>query len=178
MRASTFENHVMGSLAPEPSTYEAIKEAKSTSGIQVEMSCKAAYDRVRQSRTGVRWVMFEFTQKQTWLIPTMEGNETEDHQQDWADFVAALPAKKVVYALYNFEYQDEGGGGYSQAGADVMKNKTVLFTWADNECKVRDKMVSASSQSAIKAVCRGCMDMSVHDKVDMEYDYMCKQLNC
>jgi hypothetical protein len=141
-------------------------------------SCKEAYNRVRRSNTGIRWVMFGFDQKMSWVTPSYEGMSTEDYQQDWIDFVAALPPKAACYALYNFEYEDQGGGGYAQEGADVMKNKMVLFAWADNKCKVKAKMVSASSQSGIKAFCRGCMDMGVHDKADMEYEYMCKQLNC
>jgi cofilin len=166
-------------LAPENTDdWKAIPEAKSTSGIWVEESCKEGYNRVRRSNTGVRWVFFEFNKSMTWIYPTKEGMSTDDHVQDWSDFVEALPDRKALYALYNFEYEDEGGSGYAQAGANVMKNKMVLFTWADNKCRVKDKMVSASSQSAIKSVCRGCMDQSVHDKEDMEYDYMCKQLNC
>ena len=187
-------------------------------------SCKEAYNRVRRSNTGVRWAMFSFDKKMSWVYPTYEGMSTEDYEQDWIDFVEArartpsrvdlatarsdscpfssiaisprpffslslrpeprnaalqmLPPKTACYALYNFEYQDEGGGGYAQEGADVMKSKMVLFTWADNKCKVKAKMVSASSQSAIKAFARGCMDYSCHDKADMGYEYMCKQLNC
>ena len=78
--------------------------------------------------------------------------------------------------MYNFEYEDEGGGGYAQEGADVMKSKMVLFSWSDNKAKVKFKMVAAASQSAVKGFCRGCMDMPIHNKNDMDYDYMVKQL--
>ena len=47
---------ILGGSAPQRfGWWQAIPEAKSTSGIQVEVSCKDGYNRVRQSRTGVRW---------------------------------------------------------------------------------------------------------------------------
>merc|ERR1712216_913828 len=66
----------------------------------------------------------------------------------------------------------------AEAGHNVLKGKMVLFAWTDSKCGVRDRMVAASSQSAIKQVCRGSMDQPVHDKADMEYDYIAKELGC
>ena len=61
---------------------------------------------------------------------------------------------------------------------NVMKNKMTLFAWTDSKCKVKDRMVAASSQSAIKQVCRGSVDEAVHDKDDMGFEEMCKELGC
>lgn len=52
----------------------------------------------------------------------------------------------------------------------------TLFAWTDSKFKVKDRMVAASSQSAIKQVCRGSIDQAVHDKNDMSYDDMVKEL--
>jgi len=161
----------------DKSTWVAMQGVRSTSGIQVEESCKVAYDRVRKDRNGVRWVMFEFDANFAWIFPTKEGLQSEDYEADWEQLVEILPEKKAVYVLYNFEYLDEGGSGYAQEGMSVIKNKMVLFAWTDSTCRVKERMVAASSQSAIKQVCRGSCDSAVHDKADMTFDMICKDLN-
>jgi len=163
---------------PNKDNWAPIPGIKSTSGVQCEMSCKEGYNKVRLDRSGIRWVMFEFDKSMEWIYPTKEGVQTEDFISDWEGFVAALPAKKACYALYNFEYLDKGGSGYAQAGSSVKKSKMTLFAWTDSMCKVKDRMVAASSQSAIKQVCRGSSDCAVHDKVDMEYAMIAKELDC
>jgi len=156
----------------------AIPGIKSTSGVQCETSCKEGYNKVRLDRSGIRWVIFEFDKSMEWIYPAREGVQTEDFVADWDGFVEALPDKKACYGLYNFQYMDAGGSGYAMAGQSVLKNKMVLFSWTDSACKVRDRMVAASSQSAIKQVCRGSCDCSVHDKPDMSYENICKELDC
>merc|ERR1711998_484978 len=117
--------------------------------------------------------MFNFDSKMEWIIPTSEGTQTSDFKADWAGLVELLPNKKACYVLYNFEYVDSGGSGYAQKGADVLKTKMVLFAWTDEGCKVKDRMVAASSQSAIKQVCRGSMDHPCHNKNEMTYEAIC-----
>lgn len=162
----------------DKSKWVAIPGIKSTSGVQCESSCKEGYNRVRLDRYGIRWVIFEFDKSMEWIYPTKEGTGTDDFEADWEGFVNILPDKKACYALYNFEYMDAGGSGYAQAGHNVLKNKMVLFAWTDSKCKVRDRMVAASSQSAIKQVCKGSCDQPVHDKVDMKYADIAKELGC
>jgi hypothetical protein len=162
----------------DKNNWAAVKGVRSTSGVQVEQSCVEGYNLVRLDRNGVRWVMFEFDSKMEWIYPTKQGAATEDFKADWAGFVDILPAKKACYVLYNFTYMDQGGSGYAEAGHNVLKGKMVLFAWTDSKCGVRDRMVAASSQAAIKQVCRGSMDQPVHDKADMEYDYIAKELGC
>lgn len=163
---------------PDKKQWVAIPGIKSTSGVQCESSCKEGYNKVRLDRSGIRWVIFEFDKTMEWIYPTREGVQTEDYVADWDNFVQNLPDKKACYALYNFEYEDQGGSGYAMAGHNVVKNKMVLFAWTDSKCKVRDRMVAASSQSAIKQVCKGSCDCAVHDKADMTYLMICKELDC
>lgn len=179
-RDSTSASEVIESTMADPNkdNWVAIPGIKSTSGVQCEASCKEGYNKVRLDRSGIRWVIFEFDNKMEWIYPTKEGVQTEDWEADWDGFVDTLPDKKACYALYNFEYLDAGGSGYAQAGHSVLKNKMTLFAWTDSKCKVKDRMVAASSQSAIKQVCRGSSDLAVHDKVDMKYLMICKELGC
>jgi len=157
--------------------WKAIPGLKSTSGVSCEESCKEAFNRVRRDRTGIRYAIFDFDSKLSWIYPSREGVQTDDYEADWASFVADLPEGGACYAVYNFTYMDSGGSGYSQGG-DVEKNKTILFNWSDNTCKVKLRMVSASSAAAIKQVCKGTLDQPVHYKEEMEYNNMCDRMNC
>lgn len=179
-RTKTKEPEIITSTLanPDKKQWVAIPGIRSTSGVQCESSCKEGYNKVRLDRSGIRWVIFEFDKSMEWIYPTREGVQTEDYIEDWEGFVRALPDKKACYALYNFEYEDQGGSGYAMAGHNVIKNKMVLFAWTDSKCKVRDRMVAASSQSAIKQVCKGSCDCSVHDKPDMTYLQICRDLDC
>ena len=76
-------------------------------------------------------------------------------------------------------------GGCSLAEQNSMDHTPSLFMdHAPSLCLTihivppKAKMVSASSASAIKQVCRGTMDCAIHDKADMAYEYMCKRLDC
>lgn len=162
----------------DKSQWTAVKGVRSTSGVQVEQSCVEGYNQVRLDRNGVRWVMFSFDKKMEWIYPTNQGLATTDYRADWEGFVSALPDKGVCYVLYQFTYSDKACSGYALAGQNVMKSKMVLFAWTDSKCGVKDRMVAASSQSAIKQVCRGSMDQPIHDKKDMDYDYIAKELGC
>ena len=73
---------------------------------------------------------------------------------------------------------DKGGSGYSEAGKDVEKTKTVLFSWTAKDCAVKGRMVAASSFAAIKGVCRGVVDCPISDKADLSFNDISKQLKC
>jgi len=177
-RAPVPVNSELDYVPKDAATWTAIPGIRCTSGVSCEQSCQEAFNRVRRSATGVRYAMFDFDHKFCWIYPSREGVSTDDYETDWAEFVDQLPDGKACYAVYNFTYADAGGGGYSQAGADVEKNKTILFAWSCNKAKVKAKMVSASSASAIKQVCRGTMDCAIHDKIDMGFEDMCGRLGC
>jgi len=162
---------------PDKTDWAAIQGVRSTSGVFVEEHCKEAYDMVRRSRTGIRWVMFQFDSTMCWIIPTKKGEATEDYEADWAGLVEQLPERDACYVLYNFTYSDSGGSGYALGGNDVLKSKMTLFAWTDAKCKVKTRMVAASSQSAIKQVCKGSVDQPIHDKAELKFETMMDTLS-
>jgi len=58
----------------------------------------------------------------------------------YSDFVKALPPNDARYAVYDFEYQFEGG----------QRNKILFVVWAPDSAKIKQKMLYAASKDALR----------------------------
>lgn len=144
-------------------------------GIMVEKNCAKIYNEVRRTKNGIRWGMFEFDKSCSWIIPKATCLSTDDFAQDWADFAANLPANKSIYAVYNFDYEEKNGR-YSDGDSVKLRSKMCLLTWAPKSVGIKQKMLSATSVKAIKEICKGTVEASMHDKSETEWDEICSIL--
>jgi hypothetical protein len=144
-------------------------------GIMVEKTCAKIYNDVRRTKNGLRWGMFQFDKSCSWIIPVATCLSTDDFGQDWADFAAYLPAGKSVYAVYNFDYE-ETNGRYSDGASINLKSKMCLFTWSPKACGIKQKMLSATSVKAIKEICKGTIEASMHSPEEAEWEEICSNL--
>eukprot|EP00656_Telonema_subtile_P009736 TRINITY_DN145_c0_g1_i1.p1 TRINITY_DN145_c0_g1~~TRINITY_DN145_c0_g1_i1.p1 ORF type:complete len:266 (-),score=78.07 TRINITY_DN145_c0_g1_i1:183-980(-) len=144
-------------------------------GIMVESSCAKVYNDVRRTRNGLRWGMFQFDKSCSWIIPTAQCKATDDFGGDWANFVSYLPEKSSAYAVYNFDY-NEINGRYSDGDSTNVKSRFCLFAWSPKGSGVKMKMLSATSVKAIKEVCKGTVEASIHDKEECDWDSICQVL--
>jgi len=144
-------------------------------GIMVEKTCAKIYNDVRRTKNGLRWGMFQFDKSCSWIIPVATCLSTDDFGQDWADFAAYLPDGKSVYAVYNFDYE-ETNGRYSDGASINLKSKMCLFTWSPKACGIKQKMLSATSVKAIKEICRGTIEASMHSPDEAEWEEICSNL--
>jgi cofilin len=65
------------------------------------------------------------------------------------DFVAALPEREGRYAVYDMEYDIED----KNLGSDVTSRKAssiIFFVWIPDTCKIKTKMIMASSKDELK----------------------------
>jgi len=144
-------------------------------GIMVEKTCAKIYNDVRRTKNGLRWGMFQFDKSCSWIIPVATCLSTDDFGQDWADFAAYLPDGKSVYAVYNFDYE-ETNGRYSDGASINLKSKMCLFTWSPKACGIKQKMLSATSVKAIKEICKGTIEASMHSPDEAEWEEICSNL--
>jgi hypothetical protein len=144
-------------------------------GIMVEQNCAKVYNEVRRTRNGCRWGMFMFDKSCSWIIPTSQCKATDDFESDWFAFVEALPENASAYAVYNFDY-NEVNGAYSDGSSTNVKSRFCLFSWSPKGCGVKQKMLSATSVKAIKEVCKGTVEASIHDKAECDWDNICSVL--
>jgi len=65
--------------------------------------------------------------------------------EDFENFTTKLEAGKCRYAVYNFEI-----GLSSSDGMNSKREKMVFITWAPDDARIKDKMLTASSKDALK----------------------------
>lgn len=66
-----------------------------------------------------------------------EGAGKETYEQ----FVAELPPKEGMYAIYDFDYETDEGG---------KRNKLMFIVWAPDDAPIKEKMLYASSKDGLK----------------------------
>ncbi|KAF5360671.1 hypothetical protein D9756_004989 [Leucocoprinus leucothites] len=67
--------------------------------------------------------------------------EKKSHADDYEEFLSQLPENEPRYAVYDVEYESEGGG---------RRNKIVFIAWTPDNAKIKQKMVYASSKDALR----------------------------
>jgi len=75
--------------------------------------------------------------------------------------VEQLPNEGCRYGVFDVEYTDPKTGG--------QRNKIVFFQWCPDVCKVREKMIYASSKDELKKRLVGiATEVQGSDKADVE----------
>jgi len=64
---------------------------------------------------------------------------------DFENFMSKLEPGKCRYAVYNFEIDLK-----SSDGMNSKRDKMVFITWAPDDARIKDKMLTASSKDALK----------------------------
>ena len=62
-------------------------------------------------------------------------------QATYEQFVAELPPKEGMYAIYDFDYETDEGG---------KRNKLMFIVWAPDDAPIKEKMLYASSKDGLK----------------------------
>merc|ERR1712025_1060518 len=91
------------------------------SGILPELpACEDAYKKVKKGL--IRAAIYGFNDKRTSIVVKNEIAKSPDFSADWDVFMEQLPAKDVMYAVYDFEYYDTQSG-YSDGESAPVKSK-------------------------------------------------------
>ncbi|KAI0795213.1 hypothetical protein BC629DRAFT_1581816 [Irpex lacteus] len=61
---------------------------------------------------------------------------------NYESFIADLPETECRWAVYDFEYDAEGGAG--------KRNKLTFISWSPDDAKIKSKMLYASSRDALR----------------------------
>jgi len=65
---------------------------------------------------------------------------------DYDEFLKELPENECRWAIYDFEFEKEGGG---------RRNKITFISWSPDDAKIKQKMLFASSRDALKRALTG-----------------------
>jgi len=131
------------------------------SGISPNDKCLNDYQDLKL-RHKYKYIIYNLGDDKTEIV--VEKTSTALH---YDDFLSDLPEAECRWAVYDFEYEQEGG----------KRNKIVFLSWAPDIAKIKNKMMFASSKDALRRALVGigadiqATDISeaayeiVHDKV-------------
>ena len=102
-----------------------------SSGVGVNDDCITEYQNLKLGHK-LRYIIFRLSDDNREVI--VENTAQPDATYD--QFVEGLPKDDCRYAVFDFEYQVDGG----------QRNKLLFVVWAPDTAKIKSKMLYASSK--------------------------------
>jgi len=106
-----------------------------SSGVAVSEDVLTKYQELKLGHS-FRYVTFKLNADQSAVVV----DSTAPPATKYEDFVKILPANDCRYAVFDFEYEFEGG----------QRNKILFVVWAPDSAKIKAKMLYASTKEAIR----------------------------
>ena len=106
-----------------------------SSGVQVSDDVINKYQELKLGHS-LRYAFFKLNDNNTEVVV----DKTAPPSASYEDFVKALPANDCRYAVFDFEYSEDGG----------QRNKILFVVWAPDSAKIKSKMLYASTKDAVR----------------------------
>lgn len=133
----------------------------SLSGVRVSDGAVAAFNELKTKKTG-RYVMFQIT-NDTEITVASVGERSSTYE----DFVAKLANDQPAYVIFDFEWET----------ADGPRDKILFISWIPDGCKVKSKMLYASSKAALgTALGGGFVEVAGSDVSDIDRESVMHKL--
>ena len=138
-------------------------------GIKLSDSCLVEYEKMKQNKA--KFILLKLNDKQSEIVPdeavgdkNMYNSENEDSSSQFFDeFCKLLPENGCRYAIFCASYVQNGSYGKSK------KSKYMFVSWVPGGAKIRERMIHASSSSAVKTTLRvECTNFTIHNEQDKE----------
>ncbi|XP_064631186.1 actophorin-like [Lineus longissimus] len=128
------------------------------SGVQVNDECIAEWEALKL-RSAWRYILYKLSDDMTRIEIDKKGGVNSSYE----DFIADLPAHSPRYAVFDMHYMLQDGTS--------KRDKPFFLSWVPETCKVKEKMIAASSKEGIKKKLCGCQfefQASDFDDLDQE----------
>jgi len=102
-----------------------------------------------------KYMIFNLSKDSTTII-----TEKKSEEQDYDTFLADLPEAECRWAIYDFEFEKDGG----------IRKKLCFFMWTPDDAKTKNKMLFASSKEALKRALVGVpVEIQATDYEEVSY---------
>ncbi|KAI9226912.1 MAG: hypothetical protein DHS80DRAFT_18025 [Piptocephalis tieghemiana] len=105
-----------------------------STGIAVNDKCVSTFQELKLGKK-IKYIIYTLSDDQTEIIV-----ESTSEQEDYDDFLGALPEEKCRYAVYDFAYETDEG----------KRNKICFYSWSPDTARIKEKMVFAASKDALR----------------------------
>jgi cofilin len=135
----------------------------SSSGVPVHSDCIAVFQDLKLKKK-YKYIIFSLNKEATEIIVQGAGND------DYEEFIVkALPETECRWAIYDFEFEKEGGG---------RRNKITFLSWSPDDAKIKQKMLFASSRDALKRALNGiAIEIQGTDLSEVSYEIVFEKAN-
>jgi len=135
----------------------------SSSGVPVHSDCITVFQDLKLKKK-YKYIIFSLNKEATEIIVQGAGND------DYEEFIVkALPETECRWAIYDFEFEKEGGG---------RRNKITFLSWSPDDAKIKQKMLFASSRDALKRALNGiAIEIQGTDLSEVSYEIVFEKAN-
>ncbi|KAI9505780.1 cofilin [Coemansia sp. RSA 1358] len=135
-----------------------------SSGISVATECIEKFNELKDAHK-YRFVIYRISDDLKSIV--VESTSAENAEDDYEEFTNKLPEDDGRYAIYDFEYEVDGG----------KRNKVLFYAWAPDSAKIKSKMLYASSKSDLINKLNGvALVVQATDQEELSYEVVLKHV--
>ncbi|TFL01685.1 actin depolymerizing factor [Pterulicium gracile] len=112
-----------------------------SSGVTANQACLEAYQSLKLGKK-YRYIIYNLSKDNKEIVVEQTAERSSgDAISQYEEFLTHLSEAECRWAVYDFEFEKEDGG---------KRSKIVFFSWSPDTAKIKQKMLFASSKSALK----------------------------
>eukprot|EP00019_Armaparvus_languidus_P010085 CAMPEP_0168579112 /NCGR_PEP_ID=MMETSP0420-20121227/20_1 /TAXON_ID=498008 /ORGANISM="Pessonella sp." /LENGTH=143 /DNA_ID=CAMNT_0008613001 /DNA_START=41 /DNA_END=472 /DNA_ORIENTATION=- len=127
-------------------------------GVGVSDDCVTKFGELKLGHK-FRYIVFKMSDDLTEIVV----EKTAPNSADYDAFKADLPKDDCRYAVYDFEYDQPGGGG--------KRSKILFVLWSPDTAKIKSKMLYTASLADLRKKLVGIgTEVQATDNSEIDYD--------
>ncbi|KAJ1729102.1 cofilin [Coemansia biformis] len=140
-----------------------------SSGIQINEKCFETYRDLKEAHK-YKYVIYKINDNATEVVVEStsaddvtgaDGNPVPRKDDEYEEFISRLPLKAGRFAVYDFDYEVEGG----------KRNRLLFYAWAPDTASVRSKMLYASTKISLRSKLAGIVaDIQATDADSLSHE--------
>jgi cofilin len=128
------------------------------SGVAVDDECINKFQELKLGHS-LRYILYKLNNDNTSIVI----EKTAPASASYNEFVNELPKDDCRYAIYDFQFDLEGG----------RRNKILFILWAPDSAKIKSKMLYTSSKADLRKKLVGvATEIQATDASEIDFDYV------
>jgi len=143
----------------------------SGSGIKISDEIKGVYEKIKMnSKPKAVYAVIKFNDNKDGLLVDEQGIDEGNGVKSYNDVISGLPSNDVRYIFYDFPFITKM--------SDQASSKLLCISWHPLGSTVKQKMLCASTYSALKSACKIGANESLEgdDASDIDVDTVLKKI--
>jgi cofilin len=139
------------------------------SGVHVKDECKDAFNEIKLKKN-MKYIIYRLSDDLKFIEVAKRAEADATYEDFVEDLKQAENAKQCRYAIFDAKYQKVGSHEHQ---------KLFFLLWSPETAVVRQKMVYASSKSALKSALGEGMgkEIQAHEASDLNWDNILEQIS-